>query len=399
MKNLFLLLLAITCVAGAQARGLKGKTIYLNPGHGGYTTGDRPTATINHEYMDTLSFYETRSNLWKALETARHLKQDGAHVIMSRTRSGYVTQAQMEQGILNENQESHALPSQDKVDARFNQVETARDEYGQQQIVGLERIACQVDSIKPDYFLSMHSNAHTNGSTVNYLLMLFRGETGKPYYENSDSMARVMWPYAFDNPLSPWSHYAANKPCVVGDISWMGGTPPGTPNRTGATGYYAVLKFNAPGFLVEGSFHTYDPERQRLLNPDYCRLEGLRYYRGIRAYFGGKPEKVGYLAGAVKSATEVMDHPRYTYREGSDDQWKPINGAMVYLLDSRGVTVRAYRTDGEWNGIFAFFSLKPGKYTLRYEARGYETLTEQVVVKADNTTYVLPKLEQKNATR
>lgn len=395
MKHLLTIFMALVCITGMQAKGLKGKTIYLNPGHGGYTTGDRPTATINHEYMDTLSFYETRSNLWKALEVAKHLRQDGANVIMSRTRSGYVTKSQMEDGILNENQESHALPSEHAVDTRFNQVETSSDEYGQQQIVGLERIACQVDSIKPDYFLSMHSNAHQNGSTINYLVMLFRGETGKPYFENSDKMAFTMWPYAFDNPLSPWSHYAPDKPAVVGDISWMGGTPPGTPNRTGATGYYAVLKFNAPGFLVEGSFHTYDPERQRLLNRDYCRLEGLRYYRGIRAYFNGKPEKVGYLAGSIKSATEKMEHPRYTYREESEDQWKPINGAMVYLMDSRGVNIKAYRTDGEYNGIFTFWDLKPGKYTLRYEAYGYVTLTEDVIVEADKTTYLIPKLKLK----
>lgn len=395
MKRFLMIAFALMCIFGVQAKGLKGKTIYLNPGHGGYTSGDRPTATINHEQMDTLSFYETRSNLWKALEAARHLRRNGARVIMSRTRSGYVTQSQMDEGILNENQESHALPSEDKVDKRYNQVETTDDGTGQQQIVGLERIACQVDSIKPDYFLSMHSNAHKNGSTVNYLLMLHRGETGKPYFENSDSMARVMWPYVFDNPLSVWSHYSADKSAVVGDISWMGGTPPGTPNRIGVNGYYAVLKFRAPGFLVEGSFHTYDPERQRLLNRDYCRLEGLRYYRGIRAYFGGKPEKVGYLAGSVKSATEKMEHPLYTYREGSIDQWKPINYCMVYLYDSRGVNIKAYHTDQEWNGIFAFFDLKPGKYTLRYRAYGYEELTEEVEVVADKTTYLLPRLTKK----
>ena len=395
MKKFMLIMLVCMCVKCGWAKGLKGKTIYLNPGHGGYTTGDRPTATINHEMMDTLSFYETRSNLWKALETRTHLLRDGAKVIMSRTKSGYVTQAQMEKGLLNENQESHAVPSKDKVDPRFNRVETDDDGTGQQQIVALERIACQVDSIKPDYFLSMHSNAHKNGSKVNYLVMLFRGETGKPYFENSDSMARVMWPYVFHNPLSVWSHYAIDKPAVVGDISWMGGTPPGTPNRIGVNGYYAVLKFRAPGFLVEGSFHTYDPERQRLLNRDYCRLEGIRYYRGIRAYFRGKPEKVGYIAGTLKSATEMMDHPRYTYREGTTDQWKPINQGMVYLYDDRGVNIKAYLTDQEWNGVFAFFDLKPGTYTLRYKAYGYEEFSEKVVVKADQTTYTLPQLTPK----
>ena len=38
---------AATVALASQAGGLKDKTIYLNPGHGGYTTGDRPTATIH----------------------------------------------------------------------------------------------------------------------------------------------------------------------------------------------------------------------------------------------------------------------------------------------------------------------------------------------------------------
>ncbi|MDY5010909.1 MAG: PEGA domain-containing protein, partial [Sodaliphilus sp.] len=90
-----------------------------------------------------------------------------------------------------------------------------------------------------------------------------------------------------------------------------------------------------------------------------------------------------------------MEHPLYTYREGSIDQWKPINYCMVYLYDSRGVNIKAYHTDQEWNGIFAFFDLKPGKYTLRYRAYGYEELTEEVEVVADKTTYILPRLTKK----
>ena len=115
----------MACCAGmASARGLKGKTIYLNPGHGGYTTGDRPTATINYEYMDTMSFYETRSNLWKALETAKHLKHDGAKVIMSRTKCGIVTKEQMEKGILNEN--SEVTPATDVIYFEHNGYQCAK---------------------------------------------------------------------------------------------------------------------------------------------------------------------------------------------------------------------------------------------------------------------------------
>ncbi|MGM9803647.1 MAG: carboxypeptidase regulatory-like domain-containing protein, partial [Muribaculaceae bacterium] len=243
-----------------------------------------------------------------------------------------------------------------------------------------------------DYFISLHSNAHRNGSTVNYLVLLFRGETGKPYQEHSDEMARVAYSYIWDNPLTCWSHYTPENPLVVGDITFMGGTPPGTPNRIGVNGYYAVLKHRVPGFLVEGSFHTYDPERQRLLNRDYCRMEGVRYYRGIREYFGGKPEKTGYIVGAVKSGVQKADNERFRYKEDTDDQWMPLNHAMVYLTDKKGRPLRAYCTDQDWNGVFVFDNLMPGEYRLRYEAYGYETKTETVKVVADKTTYLKPKL-------
>ncbi len=377
----------------ASAKGLKDKVIYVNAGHGGWTTGDRPTPTINYEYMDTLGFFESKCNLWKGLELRKKLEADGAKVIMSRTRNGFVTKALLEDGVVNENS-PHS--KREGTATRRDRAETECDEYGEQQIVGLERIACQVDSLRPDYFISLHSNAHKRGSTINYLVILYRGETGKAYEEHSDEMAKIAFPYVWENPLSYWSHYSPEKPLVVGDITFMGGTPPGTPNRIGVNGYYAVLKHRVPGYLVEGSFHTYDPERQRLLNRDYCRMEGVRYYRGIRAYYKGKGEKVGYIVGAVKSATEIMNHERFKFKEGTDDQWKPINHAMVYLTDKNGKPLRAYCTDQEWNGVFVFDDLKPGKYKLRYEAYGYETQWEDVVVKADKTTYLLPKLNKKN---
>lgn len=130
------------------------------------------------------------------------------------------------------------------------------------------------------------------------------------------------------------------------------------------------------------------------MNRDYCRMEGIRHFRGINAWFGGKPEKHGYIAGTIKSADEVVDHPLYNYKEGTDDQWKPINGAIVYLLDKHNVRIRHYKVDNEWNGFFGFFYLKPGKYTLIYDAPGYESRSEQVEVKRDHTTYCMPRLHR-----
>lgn len=377
MKKVLLFAIIMAIIAfPTMAKGLKGKVIYVNPGHGGWTVNDRPHATINYEAMDTMSFFESKTCLWKALELRDRLKAAGAKVIMSRTTNGWVSEG-------------------DKNKTSNDRYETYDDGTGQQQLITLFKIASQVDSLNPDYFIAMHSNATGggDGKKVNYLLYMYRGETGNDYAKGSIDRARVAFPFVYDNPLTVWTSPDTSR-YIAGDLTWMGGTPPGEPNALGYTGWLAVLKHKVPSFLVEGSFHSYQPERQRLMNRDYCRMEGIRHFRGINAWFKGKPEKCGYIAGTIKSADETVDNPLYNYKEGTDDQWLPINGATVYLLDSRNVKIRHYRVDNEWNGFFGFFYLKPGKYTLIYDAPGYETRTEQVEVKRDQTTYCKPRLHK-----
>lgn len=377
-KSIVFIAMALMTLAPAMAKGLKGKVIYVNPGHGGWTINDRPHATINYEAMDTMSFFESKTCLWKGLELRDRLEAAGATVIMSRTRNGWVAEG-------------------DKNATVNDRFETYCDENGEQQLITLQKIACKVDSINPDYFIALHSNATGggDGKKVNYLLYMYRGETGNDYAKGSIERAQVAFPYVYDNPLTVWTVDETDR-YIAGDLTWMGGTPPGTPNVLGYTGWLAVLKHRVPSFLVEGSFHSYQPERQRLMNRDYCRMEGIRHFRGINAWFGGKPEKHGYIAGTIKSADEKVNHPLYNYKENTDDQWLPINGAVVYLLDSRGVRVRHYMVDNEWNGFFAFFYLKPGKYSLVYEAPGYETITQEVEVKKNETTYCMPRLHRIN---
>ena len=376
-KTIALIAAMVLALVPAAAKGLKGKVIYVNPGHGGWTVNDRPHDTMNFEAMDTMSFFETKSNLWKGLELRDRLKAAGARVIMSRTRNGWVVAG-------------------DKNATANDRPETYADENGQEQLIDLFKIASQVDSINPDYFIAIHSNATGggDGKKVNYLLYMYRGETGNDYAKGSIDRAKVAFPFVYDNPLTVWSVKETDR-YIAGDLSWMGGTPPGEPNALGYTGWLSVLKHKVPSFLVEGSFHSYQPERQRLMNRDYCRLEGVRHFMGINAWFDGKPEKHGYIAGTIKSADEQINDPRFNYIDGSDDQWLPLNGARVYLLDSRGVRIRHYQVDNEYNGFFGFFYLKPGRYTLVCEAPGSETATEQIEVKRGEISYYLPRLHKK----
>ena len=64
-----ILLAAAFCLPMTAAADVKPR-IYLNPGHGGWGSNDRPMPTISHPNLpetgrpDTCGFYESNSNLW-----------------------------------------------------------------------------------------------------------------------------------------------------------------------------------------------------------------------------------------------------------------------------------------------------------------------------------------------
>ena len=80
MKKIILILLAVLVAIPVSAQK---KKIYLNPGHGGWGPDDRPLPTIPYPMLastgrpDTCGFYESNTNLWKALECGARLAKNG----------------------------------------------------------------------------------------------------------------------------------------------------------------------------------------------------------------------------------------------------------------------------------------------------------------------------------
>ena len=356
---------------------LDGKKIYVNPGHGSYGPNDRPMATIPFPNLsttgmpDTLGFYESNTNLWKTLELGRKLEAAGAVVMHSRTQCGpwpyqYPYSDYTFEGY-------KALPDYEK----YNKA--------------LSVICEEVEAFGADYFISVHSNAATEGTSTNYPLLLYKGSDADDFIDGSKVMCETMWPYLFelmDSNLDPYSYYSKTKM-----------------NNRGCDDFYGytlgVLKsHSSPGFLSEGYFHTYQPARHRALNPDYCKQEGIRYYRGIAAYFGEEAETKGYIMGTVKDLHEKMSHNLYNYAAKSNDQWVPCNGAVVTLYKG-GQKVAEYNVDTLYNGIFYFPDLEPGNdYTLDATCEGYKPLfddyKEPLTVKANETTYPMIFLESES---
>lgn len=368
MKKLLLVTISLFFAFAAFAA-----KIYVNPGHGTWTSSCRPMATIAHpNTSDTLGFFESNTNLWKGLYLRDKLMAAGHTVIMSRTTNGG----------------DHYSTSPNGSDK------------------ALTVIAAEAEASGADYFISIHSNANADGDNVNYPLFLYRGTTGNDYVANSIEMAQAAWPHCFEIHNQGMEHnssYSAANANLQGDITFMGSSSTVKNSHSGKsyTGYYGVLKHGIPGFLVEGYFHTYQPARHRALNPDWCCQEGLRYFRGIQAYYSQAGETKGYIMGYVRTKEKQINQTYYKGRSGNDI-YMPINGAKVQLRDANGNIVPTdcypyvarklrnqnyYTTDNNYNGVFVFSNLTPGTYTLTVYKNGYADYTETLTVTADKTTY------------
>lgn len=356
---LFFLALAATTLAFAAK-------IYVNPGHGGWDANCRGMGTIPYPLKstglpDTLGFYESNTNLWKCLYLTEKLRAAGHTVVMSHTKCGVSPE--------------------------------------------LSVIATEAQRSGADYFISVHSNAIAEGSTTNYPAYFYRGTTGNDYASGSINRIKKAWPYCFDihnQGMEPNSNYSLTNVGLYADITFQKGSYDVTTiDGVTYTGYYGVLRHGIPGYLIEGYFHTYQPARHRALNPEWCRQEGLRHYRGIAAWYGNAPETKGYIMGYIRTKEKEINQTYYTGRAGNDI-YMPINGARVYLTNAAGDTVRTdcynyvarkltnqkcYTTDNNYNGVFAYEDLTPGTYTITVRANGYKKYTQTINVTADQTAY------------
>lgn len=375
MKKILLLASAAILAAGAmQAKTADEVRIYLNPGHGSWGPNDRPMATIPYPNLpetgrpDTCGFYETNTNLWKILEMGATLEKMGVkheNIMYSRVKNG-----------------------------PFPYVKGAADEELYNR--SLSEICREVDANNMDMFVSVHSNAATDGTATNYPLYLYRGRDGKDNEGNAGSydMCAASWPRHYMDEINPQSYYSRTNMNLRGDISFYGSSYTTTTSKGTFEGYLGVLRHGTPGFLVEGYFHTYQPARHRALNMNYCQMEGVGYARGVCDYFGLNAETTGYIMGTVKDLHEKIVNNLYKYAAGTDDQWLPLNRAVV-TLKKDGKAVATYTCDNNWNGVFVFKNVAPGDYTLSASCEGYKDIFEEeaITVKANETSYAKLHLE------
>ena len=355
MKKLLLSIFAL-CAVIMSASATK---IYVNPGHGSWTSECRNMLLINYpSYGDTLGFWESNTNLWKGLYLEKKLKESGFTVKMSRRYSGGASS----------------------------------DNYGAYD-KALHVIAAEANSWGPNYFISIHSNAHQDGAVTNYPLFIHRGWTNSETCSGSIWGERILWPHHYEifncgQENNSYPNYNNNNKNIQGGQSMNGWD-------------YGVLCHSYPGTLVEGYFHTYQPARHRAMQPDWCRQEGLRYWRGFTEMYGTAKDTKGYIMGYIRTKDKQINQTHYSGRSANDIYY-PINGARVVLRNAKGELIKTdpykyvardfvsqavYTTDNYYNGVFVYDDLAPGKYKIYVHCKGYKDLVQEVTVTAHATTY------------
>lgn len=405
MKKIIILsAAALLCGTALSAKTADELRIYINPGHGSWTSNDRPMKIlrdVNGEMKiidpdtksnkmdgyegytpDTTAFYETNTNIRKGLALLDRLESYGLKIDRSKNQDATDPWAigaakDLSNNIVMSHVKAGPYPYAKATENNYNR--------------NLSEICVEVEYNNFDMFISIHSNAATDGNTVNYLPFFYRGTDGEGGDRNpgSRNMAKACWPYAYGIKYQLWTARKSVDQGMCGDVTFYHSESQSAVIPD-CSGYLGVLKHHVPGFLVEGYFHTYQPSRHRAMNFDVDRIEGYQYARGIADYFGLQKEKTGEIYGLVRDLHEKFSHQLYTPQGGTNDMYKPLNGVTVTLKKNDQV-VKTVVTDNHYNGAFVFDNLEPGTYTLELSHPDYKPADENqpltVEVKAAETSY------------
>lgn len=341
--------------------------VYINPGHGGYGSDDRlmylyPIFINGNQvneadgYTREQSFWESVSNLDKGLRLDTMLRDLGFQTKLSRVTN------------------------------------TEDDDRS------LSAISAEASAWVADFMLSIHSNA---GNPSNYILQLHSGITpGDEYGLNgypekvpewvcneARAITSLMGKNQYSNQVSCWSR----EPMIAGDKTFAR-TIMGWSN-----GYGVMRNLKVPGTISEGMMHDYLPETYRLMNIDYKRQESFQFAKTFYTYFCNGELPYGAIGGKIHDVYQKQTFPDYKPRKNTRDVYRPINRGVVELWQGEQL-LDTYVTDTLYNGVYYFWNLQPGTYTVKAKPEGYYPQEQTLEVKNNEISYGIFALSMARST-
>ncbi|MBU1633397.1 Ig-like domain-containing protein, partial [bacterium] len=357
MKRIFILILSLFSMLAAQ--DLTGKKLYINAGHGGHDSNDRPP-------INDAGYWESEGNLTRALVVETLLKNMGATVVMSR---------------------------------RHNRISDG---------AALSSLGTDASNQNCDWFHSIHTNAAGGNST----LMLYSGFTNDPIINVTQQH--------FSGMLTLSNYMGNNIKAAVqtthythaGDYTFYGS----------GHNYLGVFRYlTIPGTLSESSFHDYWPNTYGLQNLDNRINDGWAIALAFVQYYGEPLPDFGNLAGIVRTKEKknnyeyisgtndeykTIDSLVITLNPGNriyygnttmyvdkyTSQWSqitdgspinPNNWATVDNTTNYDYYMNGFNNNHGYNrnnGFYLFDSLAYGSYTVVFDAPGYWPDTTQIVI-------------------
>lgn len=317
MKKLYISILALCICAITNAANF-----YINPGHGGHDSDDRPTAMP----LGVEMFYESDGNLDRGFHLRDFLQGLGCGVKMSRT-TNYSSD-----------------------DLALSTIASYSNSYG-------------------GYFMSLHSNGAN--ASANYVISFFKGYSSS--YPNVPSGAEAM--------AKAVSNWHSNN--ILTNVTYS--TPRGISDYSFYGYHLGVLRTNTrPGYLVESWFHDYRPEALRMKSTLYNKYLAWQIARAAKDSPGISSTLSGCVIGDIRDVSKSCGYTNYTTR--GRDSYLALNGVTVKLINSSGTTVATCTTDNCCNGFYGFFGLSAGTYTIQVSKSGYKSQTATVSVSNNAST-------------
>ena len=347
MKKVYSLILLLLCVSMGASAASKTK-LYVNPGHGGYTSNDRQTTmpavngvklpvydvTVNggtplyNTYNSSNCFWESSGNTYRA-QGVKYFwnKYVNSSVKLSREENTQAT------------------------DLSLSTISSAASSYG-------------------GYFMSLHTNA--GNASANYVVVMCRAKSKSDYSAyNSTSLTMAQ-------KAANWHDYAK-----LTNVTYS--TPRGMTDRKfyGGSGLGVLNSNTAPGYLAESWFHDYRPEAFRMCSKGY---NFFLAWQLVRAYLESPGLDVciyPIIAGDIRDLSKSCGYTSYTTR--GRDKYLAINGAKVTLVNVNTGGSKTYTTDQFNNGFYTFYDCVLGAtYDITVEKQGYKTVTKRITVGTDS---------------